>query len=378
MTFDVTERRHYDEVLLPPDRRRNLPPWCYSDPAFLDAEIRRVLRRAWVGIGRTDWLAGPGDFAAFDLAGAPVVLLRDGDGQLRAFANSCRHRGTQLLQGEGNCRAIRCPFHGWSYGLDGRLLGAPKMDRDAGFDKASHGLVPLRLAEMAGFLFATLDDSLADLADWLGDFPDLHAPWALADMVTGRRREFEVACNWKLFLEVFNEYYHLPYVHPDTIGGIYHGPDDPDPVRGNYVTQFGTHEGASGLLAESRDKALPAIEGLTGRDREGTRYTWLFPNMTFAVARDAMWIYEAHPLAADRTRIVMTVCFPGAATALPDFAARAAAYYQRVDVAIAEDIKVLELQQAGLASPLARSGPFSRLEPNVGAFEAWLAERVSA
>jgi phenylpropionate dioxygenase-like ring-hydroxylating dioxygenase large terminal subunit len=378
MTRDIAERRHFDEVLLPLENRRSLPPWCYSDPAFLDAEIRRVFRRAWVGIGRVDRLAASGDFAAFDLAGAPVILLRDGDGQLRAFANSCRHRGTLLLKGEGNCRAIRCPFHGWSYGLDGALLGAPQMDSEPGFDKASHGLVPVRLAEMEGFLFVTLDDALEELADWLGDFPDRHAPWSLADMVTGRRREFEVACNWKLFLEVFNEYYHLRYVHPGTIGGIYHDPDDPDATRGHYVTQFGIHDGVSGLLADSHDKALPPMAGLAGRNRDGTRYSWMFPNMTFAVARDAMWIYEAHPLAPDRTRVALTVCFPQAAVALPDFGERAAAYYERVDVAIAEDIAVLELQQAGLTSPLARSGPFCRLEPNVGAFEAWLAERVSA
>jgi phenylpropionate dioxygenase-like ring-hydroxylating dioxygenase large terminal subunit len=368
----------FERVVLPPERAESLPPRCYTSQGFLDIETERVLRAGWTSLGRADRVAGPGDYEAVTLAGVPVLLVRDRDGVLRAFANSCRHRGTKLLEGAGNCRAIKCPFHGWSYGLDGRLTWAPDMEAAEGFVKEEQGLVPLRLGERDGFAFVNLDGRAPDLDEWLGDFSDLHAPWRLGGIVTARRREFEVACNWKLFLEVFNEYYHLRFVHPDSIGGIYEAPDAPEAVSGHYATQFGTHDGVSGLLGGDQDKAMPTMEGLEGRNRRGTRYTWIFPNVAFAAATDAIWVYDVNPLAPDRTWVGMTCGFPRATTALPDFAERAEGYLRRLDVAIAEDIEVLERQQAGLDSPLARPGRFApAMEPNVSVFERWIAERCA-
>jgi phenylpropionate dioxygenase-like ring-hydroxylating dioxygenase large terminal subunit len=358
-------------------RAESLPPVCYTGRDFHETEITRVFRATWVSLGRADRVAKPGDYAAIELAGAPIVLLRDRDGGLRAFANSCRHRGTKLLQGSGSCRTIKCPFHAWTYALDGRLTWTPAMERTEDFREADYGLLPVRLAERDGFVFVNLDGAAPELDAWLGDFSARHAPWRLGEMASARRRDFEVACNWKLFLEVFNEYYHLPWVHPDSIGGIYDTPDEPEETAGNYVTQFGTHEGSGGLLAEDRERPLPPIESLSARQRSGTRYSLVFPNLTFAAAGEAMWVYEVVPLAPDRTAVGMTCCFPSASAGLPDFAERAEAYFRRLDRAIAEDIEVLELQQAGLDSPLARPGRFSRLEPNVAAFERWIAERCA-
>lgn len=365
----------FRRVQLPPDEAAGLPPDCYSSPAFLAVERARAFAAAWACLGRGDRLAGPGDYAAVELAGAPLLLLRDRGGTLRAFANACRHRGTKLLQGSGRCRAVTCPFHGWTYGLDGRLLKAPAMERARGFRREDYGLIELASGERDGFIFVNLDGSAPDLDDWLGDFSGFHSPWRLGEMATARRREFEVACNWKLFLEVFNEYYHLKFVHPRSIGAIYHEPEVPEAVDGQFVSQFGTHERASGLLEGDDDRAFPAIAGLSARQRSGTRYTWVFPNLTFALSAEAMWAYDVTPLGAARTWVGMTCAFPAAAGETPDFAARAEAYFRRLDVAMAEDISVLEQQQAGLASPLARPGPFSHLEPNVAGFARWLAGR---
>ena len=323
-------------------------------------------------------MPAPGDYAALDLAGVPLILLRDKAGELRAFANSCRHRGTKLLAGSGRCRTVTCPFHGWVYGLDGGLVHAPDMERAEGFAPGDYGLLPLRLEERDGFAFVNLDGAAPPLDDWLGDFSGFHAPWRLGEMVSARRREFEVACNWKLFLEVFNEYYHLKFVHPRSIGGIYHAPDEPEDLDGQFVTQFGSHDASSGLLAADRAKAFPTTPGLEGRNREGTRYSWVFPNLTFAASSEAIWVYEVSPLAPDRTWVGMTCAFPQGTFEVEDFAERSAAYFERLDVAIAEDIAVLELQQQGLASPFARPGRFSHLEPNVARFERWLAERCMA
>ncbi len=369
-------RRHLARVEPPFDSSDTLPPACYTDPDIYERELETIFRASWIGVGRADRWKSPGDYAAFKLAGIPIIVLRGKEGQLRAFANSCRHRGTQLLEGEGNCRRITCPFHSWTYALDGRLIGAPKMARTRDFDEADYGLVPVRAATCDGFAFVCFDETAPGLDEWLGDFSELHRPWSLADLVSTRRREFEVACNWKVFLEVFNEYYHLPYVHPASLNSIYDLPDDADETAGNYATQFGTTRGTGGLLENTQDEPLPAIETLRDRNRQGTRYSWTFPNMTFAAGTEAIWVYEAYPLAPGRTRVGMTLCFPAATVARPDFEARAQHYYDRFDTALAEDIPMLERQQAGLTSPFARQGRYSYLEPSVAAFAFWYAQKL--
>ncbi|MCP4318498.1 MAG: Rieske 2Fe-2S domain-containing protein [Hyphomicrobiales bacterium] len=290
-------------VTPPSENSPTLPPACYTDASVFDREIPAIFQSSWVGIGRADRWESPGDYTAFDVAGVPIIVLRDLDGVLRAFANTCRHRGSLLLEGSGNCRAIRCPFHGWGYRLDGRLAGAPRMETANGFDKDAFGLLPFRTDTKDGFAFVCLDETVTDLDHWLGDFSELHEMWSLGDLVTGRRREFEVHCNWKAFLEVFNEYYHLPYVHPNTLDSLYELPDDIDHRPGNYVSQFGTTKSTTGVLEDARDHALPPIPGLKGRNRNGTRYTWMFPNMTFAAGSEAIWAYDVYPTAPDRTRV---------------------------------------------------------------------------
>ncbi len=361
----------------------SLPPLCYSDEKWLERETRRIFDRGWVAVGREDRWAQAGDFVALDLAGVPLVVLRDRHGRLRAWANSCRHRGMKLLCGEGRRKVVVCPFHGWTYGLDGALISAPRMesgDPDSpgspDFDPAGFALVEFRLECRDGFVFVCLDPEQRSLADWLGDFSEMHQPWALAEWVSARVRTFEVACNWKLFIEVFNEYYHLPCVHPDSLAGAYLEPDPPGAVLGQYTTQFGVTRGSGGLLNENRRQGLPPAPHLRGRDLIGTRYTWVYPNLTFSAGFDSLSMYQAYPLGAARCRVVQTIAFPRASTERDDFAAGAEAYYRRIDKALAEDLSILRRQQAGLTSRFARQGRFSDLEASVGNFACWYAETM--
>ena len=176
-------------------------------------------------------------------------------------------------------------------------------------------------------------------------------------------------CNWKLFAEVFNEYYHLPYVHPDTIAGAFPEPDPRDDAPGSFATQFGETSSTASLLEDARGSgALPLMPGLTGREAAGVRYTWLFPTLVVALGVDCMWMYEVYPDGPNRCRCAQTIAFPAESMALPDFADRAANYVSRHDIAIGEDIPALEAQQRGMRSPFAQQGPFSHLEPSVAHF----------
>lgn len=353
-----------------------LPPLVYNDPDVFAVEQRVVFRTGWVGVGRSDRWLKAGDYSAIDLGDVPLVVLRDNSGSLRAYANSCSHRGAQLVQGEGNCSRIRCPFHFWTYALEGAMVAAPSMGRTVNFNSGDHALTEFQLAEHAGFVFVSFESEPPLFDTWIGDFSELHAPWPIESLVTGRRREFTVECNWKSFAEVFNEYYHLPYVHPDSIDDTYNEPHDPEHVQGAYATHFGTTQGTGGLLAEDLERVLPMIHGLDGDNAHGVRYSWLFPNIMIATGTEAMWMYEVYPDGPDRCSCAQVVCFPRSTLELDDFEEKAAFYYERFDVAIAEDIPMLERQHRGLRSPFAKQGRFSYLEPSVARFGAWYAERL--
>ena len=238
------------------------------------------------------------------------------------------------------------------------------------------GLVEFRTAERGGFVFIALSDETPGIDEWLGACASLHAPWRLDELVTTRRRELEVECNWKLFLEVFNESYHLEYVHASTFGGIYLEPEPPDEVGGCVQSSFSPTAGTGGLKAGEQEHVLPAMPGLGAGERAGTRYTWIFPSLTFAAGSEALWAYGARPCGPARCRVTQWVCFPPETVAAPGFEAKAERYYARMDEALAEDIAVLERQQRGMASPFARAGRWSDLEHGAAAFAAWYAKRL--
>ena len=376
----MLNKADFEKVLRPVEMAESLPPVCYVDETLFDREMDQAFRGGWVSVGRLDDLVVPGDYLALDVGDTPLVLLLDSSHQLRAFANTCRHRGTQLLPpGRGRCKRIVCPFHAWTYGLDGALLAAPRMDDAVDFCHADYGLVAVPAASRAGFAFVNVDGTAPPIDTWLGDFEAVHSPWRLGDLITASTREFEVRCNWKIFLEVFNEYYHLQKVHPSTFSVYYASPDPLDKVAGNFSTQFGEHRGVSSTgKVDDGTGPLPPLPGLSGRNLRGTRYSWVFPNLTFAASIDAVWIFEAIPLTPALTRVNMTVCFPQASVEQADFATKLSAYERRMEAGLAEDIPVIETQQLGLSSSLARAGRYSPgYEPSVHAFHRWIAQLLS-
>ncbi|MGU9956802.1 MAG: aromatic ring-hydroxylating oxygenase subunit alpha [Arenicellales bacterium WSBS_2016_MAG_OTU3] len=365
------------KVLAPIDVAATLPPVCYHSDEIFALEQQSVFSSSWVSVGRSDRWKKAGDFLTFDVAGVPLVIVLNGKGQLNAYANSCRHRGSKLVSGAGNCKTLRCPFHRWTYNLDGSLLTAPGIEHSDSFNYKEYGLVSIRLVQYEGFVLVNVDGSADSLTHSLGDFPVLHSQWELSRLKTGRYREFDVDCNWKMFMEVFNEYYHLPAVHPSSINRFYLEPETSDEVNGAYATQFGKTTGNSALLAGDDGGHLPVIHSLDERNRNGTRYTWVYPNLTFAANRDCVWIYETWPLSPHKTRVGMTACFPEATVASDNFEEIVSRYYHRLDLAIAEDIPALVNQHDGMKSPLAQPGRFcEKLEPSVAKFAAWYAQRM--
>ena len=364
------------KVLPDANRSFGIPPACYADDGLLRLEQGAVFHHGWVGLGRCDRWPEAGDYSAMDIAGVPLIVIRNQSGELKAFANSCRHRGSQMLTGDGNCKKIKCPFHWWTYDLEGRLKVYSRMENALDFNPDEFGLVEFPVAVRNGFTFTSFEDEPPSIEAWLAEFDHYHKAWELEHWQTTRVRELEVNCNWKTFIEVFNEYYHLPMVHPDSINWLYPEPDAADDVSGQYTTQFGATEGAAALMEDTQEFALPAARSLQGREAKGTRYSWIYPNMTFALSQDSMWIYQAFPVAADRCQVIQTICFPAETVALDDFEERAQHYYARIDAALGEDLPFLQQQQVGLNSKFARQGRFATLEPSVAKFAYWYSQQL--
>jgi choline monooxygenase len=185
-------------------------PWSwYSDPEILRREQERIFRSAWQYVGHAGMAAEPGDRFAAEAGDVPVLVVREGEA-VRAFLNVCRHRGSQLVDDAGNAKSIQCPYHAWTYALDGSLVAAPRADREAGFDPSGLSLVELRLERWGPLLFVNPDAEAAPLADTLGPLPDLVPLDGLQFRV---RDDYELGANWKIAGENFLECYHCPVAH---------------------------------------------------------------------------------------------------------------------------------------------------------------------
>ncbi len=369
---------HFAGVRKPLLEAETLPVWAYTSEAFYKREVERIFMKVWNFLGRGEQVAAPGDFFTATFAGVPLIVLRGEDGKVRAFANTCRHRGSELLEGKGNCKAIICPYHSWTYGLDGRLVGAPEMGQTAGFRNEDHGLLPIRLETWAGFLFVCFDPQAAPLSQYLGGLVEKVAPYGLGDMVLARRREYTMECNWKLFVENAKESYHIATVHKSTINKYASARSSGywvEEAKGEYCVTFAKHEGSMALL--QGDSGFPLIESLEGlREAGGTCAPLIYPSTYLACTIDCAWYLELHPMGPNRTKLIHGSLFPRERLAREDFAEVAAHYYKRWDITTDEDIVASDRQQRGLTSPLAMPGRFSHREPLVHTIDNWILDRV--
>ena len=356
---------------MPFDHATALPAACYTSAAFFAAEMAAIHRRNWFFVGLASELASPGAYRAIETVGGPVILLRDNDGGLRAFANCCRHRGSILLEGSGRIRSIACPYHAWTYRLDGTLIAAPDMERTPDFAMTEHGLAPVRLETWQDLVFLNFDEAAPPLIEHLGDLPEQLGCYRFDEMVCTWRHEIECRCNWKLLVENALESYHTGLVHARTVGAQ---TSVTPQTRGEWVALQVLSQSSIAVLSEK--PPFPPIEGLSEEAKRGTYFTMILPSSQLACAQDAMWWLQMRPVAPDRTVLSLGGCFPRATTELANFARDAALYYERWIRVAEEDVGILERQQRGLGSVLYRPGRLSWRDDLVHAVHAWVTARV--
>ena len=312
----------HDPTLVPcPDRS-----W-YTDPVVLRAELERFFGRRWMNVGRGSEMSRPGDYVTADVAGESVIVIRQLDGTVRAMLNVCRHRGARILLGErGSCpRMLRCPYHSWSYGLDGALRGAPNLRDSVGPAQASLGLQPVAVREAYGCLWVNLDPDARDFDAEIGAqlrerlaSDDALAGWELERLVTGRQIRYDVAANWKLIVENFMECYHCSSIHPELVAVV------PEFREGTASQALAVGHGsalspdAEGFTVDGRP-GLPTLPAL-GPARQRAYYAiTLLPNAFVNLFDDHVVLHRFVPLAVDRTEVVCDWLFaPEALAQRPD------------------------------------------------------------
>jgi phenylpropionate dioxygenase-like ring-hydroxylating dioxygenase large terminal subunit len=365
-------RELVDNVSVPFEQARAMPRSAYTSEEFLHAELQRVFARDWVSVGRASALKQSGDYIAFELAGQPIVALRDGDGRLRAMSNVCRHRMSTLLEGQGHARAIVCPYHGWTYNLDGSLRAAPAMTRNAGFCKDDYRLPAVRCEEWLGWIMAMLNPDAAPVAEQLAEVEALIEDFDMGSYVETFRETLRWDTNWKVLAENFMESYHLPVCHAGTIGGLSRLEDMVCPPGGR---MFNYHT----ILKDDSLKialAHPSNTRLKGDRRRTTFLLSVYPSLLITLTPGYFWYLSLHPHGVGQVDIVygggMSPDFAYAPEALEHFA-QVKRLLDKVNV---EDRGCTERVYRGLLSELAEPGHLSHLErPNFD-FAQYLAERT--
>jgi len=350
-----------------------LPGRYYFDPSILEQEWERIFRRSWIYIGREDRLSGPGDYLTLPVGSESVLVLRDHDRRLRAFYNVCRHRGSRLCAAEaGTLRSsIQCPYHSWTYGLDGRLLGAPNLKDAAGFCKEDFSLAPVDLEVWRGFVFILLEGGGETLATRLGGMPDRVRRYPLEDLKVERRTVHDVEANWKILFENYHECYHCPGAHPELCDLVpLYGTGAVDVVGGDVVARF-----RKGAITLTRDGSTrrPLFSGL-GDEKRLFNGESILPNMWMNYLPDFIQTRVLWPLSPTRTRIVTEWLFEGSTMARPDFDARDV--YDFTMLISDQDWKICEEVQRGVGSRSLRHGVLGPLEEYVVEFDRWVLEQL--
>lgn len=349
-----------------------MPARWYVDPAFLDVEKDKIFWKTWQPVGRADMVRRAGDYFTCEVTGERLVVSRGTDGVLRAFYNVCAHRAGPVAVGKGNRRSLQCKYHGWTYGLDGRLLAAPEFEGVNNWQKDAVCLPQVRIVEWGPFIFVNLDDNAPDFETVYGsiDAEIRRKGFQIDQMRAMERRDYEIDCNWKVYVDNYLEGYHVPIAHP----GLYRELDY-DQYRVDTFRYY------SSQYAPIR----PAKEGeIQGRDRRYIRdeseaealYYWIFPNVMLNIYPDNMSINIILPIDHARTLTIFEWYFeePGTGQGWESMQ-QTIAFSDEIQQ---EDIEICEAVQLGLGSRAYDKGRFSvKRENGVHHFQSLVHEYLT-
>src|SRR2546425_4488302 len=299
---------------------KTLPQEYLVSPGVFAKEQDRIFSTHWLCVGHQSQLGKPGDYFVAEVAGESLILLRDHREAVRAFYNVCRHRGTRLCEGKtGQLReTLQCPYHAWTYSLDGRLVGAPHMDKVTGFDKAEHSLQPVSLALWEGFIFVNLAEEPTPLETVFAPLAGKFTHWNLPNLRSAKRIDYDVRANWKLIFQNYSECYHCPLVHPGLSKVSPYDSAENDLCEGPFLGGFMPITKGQSLTLSGNACALP-VGDFKGEDHHRVFYYSIFPNMLLSMHPDYVLVHQVWPQSPERVAIFCDWFFHPDAFDWPEF-----------------------------------------------------------
>lgn len=357
---------------------RTLEGHWYRSPEVFARERERLFVGGWSCVGRAEQIPHAGDYFLVDVAGESLIVTRDKQAGVRAFFNVCRHRGTRVcsLAAGHFAGSIVCPYHAWTYGLDGSLLAARNMHAVPGFDRLDYPLEPAGVALFGGFIFVNLTPASEPFAVTYADLAGRFEAWNLAGLRVARAIDYDLACNWKLIFQNYSECYHCPLVHPqlDKLSPSDSGRNDlsEGPILGGYSE---LRAGGMSLTTSGRSDR-PPIGTVAGDDLNRVYYYTIFPSLLLSLHPDYAMVHFVTPLAPGRTAVRCQWLFDPQTMQGPDF--DAADVVDFWDVTNRQDWHVNELTQLGVESRAYRTGPYANEEGLLAAFDRYYLDVMNA
>jgi Rieske 2Fe-2S family protein len=333
----------------------------FTDPEVFRQEMERFFFGMWVCTGRSEQIEKAGKYFVIEVAGESVIVTRDGSGNAHGFYNVCRHRGTQICAdalGEFAGR-IQCPYHAWTYGLDGRLLAAPNMDKGE-FRREDYPLHAVGAEEWNGHVFVNLAKQPRPLQEQLGDLREKFAPWGMGDLRRYKREKYEVRANWKLIVQNYNECLHCPVLHPALNKVTNYMSGENDPTHEGYIGGSMEFSGGAETMSTDGVRRREFLPGLSAEQRKLVLYYAVYPNLFLSLHPDYVMVHRLWPKAVDRTEVETEWLFHPAEMAKQDFCGDDAVEFW--DMTNKEDWWITEQSQKGVSSRGYIPGPYSKSE----------------
>jgi Rieske 2Fe-2S family protein len=339
-----------------------LPQRYFISPDLFAEEQAAIFSARWVLVGHQSQVERAGDFFVQEVADESLIIARDREGTIRGFYNVCRHRGTRLCEERtGHSSTIQCPYHAWTYGLDGRLVGAPHMDAVKDFAKGDYSLHAVNLAVWEGFIFVNLERNPTLLEDVFAPLIGKFTHWNLPQLRSARRVEYDVRANWKLVFENYSECYHCPGVHPALQKLTPYDLAENDLCEGPFLGGYMPITKGHSLTMSGNTCALP-VGDIRAEDHGRVFYYSIFPNMLLSMHPDYVMVHQLWPRSPERTLILCDWFFHPEAAAATDPAFNPNDAIDFWDMTNKQDWHVCELSQQGIASRAYQPGPYSPRE----------------
>lgn len=336
----------------------------FFDESIFAQEKKKLFATHWLYVGRAQQIAQTGQYFLQTIGAESLIFVRDQDGEVRGFYNVCRHRGTQICtETSGSRLSFQCPYHAWTYGLDGRLLGAPTMQDVQNFDPAEYGLHPVETAVWEGFIFVNLDPNPIPFAKAFAPLMGKFSAWQLDSLTIGHQIIYDVAANWKIIFHNYSECYHCPTIHPRL--------NELTPFRNSYND---LEEGfilggpmqmslADGSMTMSGRICAPILQESKGL----VHYYTIMPTIFLSIFPDYVVTHQLRPISPTHTQIICEWLFAPNAQADPNFNPQDAIDFW--NMTNQQDWHVCELTQKGAQSKAYLPGPYSELESMLAAFD---------